>query len=297
MRQDHWRTWNCPFGCQTTYPTTLDFEEHVKKFHHHETATKNLDTLQHLSSYPDVKQAHGRCPLCLDAQITSERHYSSHVADHLESLALFALPSTADEEEGSLHDNEDTEDSGHGSEAGTGVGSLPAEELTMAEVLQSLRGQGELEELVAKLSRTGFFEKAKTALLRSSATESQVAEDLALEAREMYEELGNTWERPIEEWKARKAAEGSLQTAQDHSSGPSSYYSELPQPPQCPASPRPPTIDLNQLGDPEDYIVHSDAYAVDDSAQPGPSLGSSPGRLSDPYPESKSSRTSSPSCQ
>jgi hypothetical protein len=54
----------------------------------------------------------------LDVQITSDRHYSSHVADHLESLALFALPGTGYEEEGSLHNSEDTEDSQHGTEGG-----------------------------------------------------------------------------------------------------------------------------------------------------------------------------------
>jgi hypothetical protein len=169
--------------------------------------------------------------------------------------------------------------------AETGAGSLPAKGLTVTEALQSMRDQGEPVEFLAMISRTGFLEKLKAGLLRSSATESQVAEDSALQTTAMDEDLGEAL-KSSEKWESLKDIEISFLAAQDQSSGPSSYYSKLPQPPQHPSPPRPPTLDLDQYGHPESFhLVHSDAYAADDSAQPGPSSGPPPGTLPDPYPE------------
>ncbi|GAB1315509.1 C2H2-type domain-containing protein [Madurella fahalii] len=107
MRQEHWRFWSCPYGCQQTYSTAQEFQQHVEKSHRSQAAARNLDALQVLSGHPDPKRARGKCPLCLDFHIRSDRQYSSHVADHLESLALFALPHT--DEDNSGHDSESSE--------------------------------------------------------------------------------------------------------------------------------------------------------------------------------------------
>lgn len=109
MSQEHWRLWHCPFGCHQTYSTAGEFEEHVKQAHHSEAEAQNFDSLRVLSGHSDPKQAQGLCPLCVNFQILSDRHYSSHVGGHLESLALFALPDTGVEREGSGLDSDSSE--------------------------------------------------------------------------------------------------------------------------------------------------------------------------------------------
>ncbi|KAJ4181983.1 hypothetical protein NW755_010671 [Fusarium falciforme] len=69
-----------------------------------------MHALEGLSSRADIANAKGRCPLCYDFQIESEKQYEKHVGQHLEHLALFTLPDTGgggdDDEDG----NEDKEE-------------------------------------------------------------------------------------------------------------------------------------------------------------------------------------------
>ena len=103
MRNEHWRTWSCPLGCQQAFATTRDFDAHISNVHPKHDTPGSRQSLQALGMSPDLKGAKGVCPLCLDVKIGTDRQYSTHVADHLESLALFALPDTgmAPEEEDS----------------------------------------------------------------------------------------------------------------------------------------------------------------------------------------------------
>lgn len=41
----------------------------------------------------DVKEIEGKCPVCYEVDIKTSHQYQSHVGNHLEQLALFALPS------------------------------------------------------------------------------------------------------------------------------------------------------------------------------------------------------------
>jgi hypothetical protein len=99
MRRDHWRIWRCHFGCADTFHSAREFEQHVRGAHPSWEPSRNLATLQRLSSNPDLSRSRGKCPLCFDFQIMSDKQYGSHVAAHLEQLALFALPSTGSGEE------------------------------------------------------------------------------------------------------------------------------------------------------------------------------------------------------
>jgi hypothetical protein len=59
----------------------------------------------------DALKAIGRCPLCHNYEITSIRRYMSHIGDHLERLALFALPNIlADDSDDTEEDREDNGD-------------------------------------------------------------------------------------------------------------------------------------------------------------------------------------------
>ncbi|KAH6616215.1 hypothetical protein B0J18DRAFT_373659, partial [Chaetomium sp. MPI-SDFR-AT-0129] len=95
MNRHHWRTWRCPYGSLCDgFGSVRDFEEHVKGKH---STHGSFDTLQRLSSHTDLARAKGSCPLCSDFHIISHKQYISHVAAHLEQLALFGLPNTETE--------------------------------------------------------------------------------------------------------------------------------------------------------------------------------------------------------
>ncbi|KAK4145085.1 uncharacterized protein C8A04DRAFT_27082 [Dichotomopilus funicola] len=91
------RPYRCPYGSLCDgFGSVRDFEEHVKGKH---STHGSFDTLQRLSSHTDLARAKGNCPLCSDFHIISHKQYISHVAAHLEQLALFGLPSTNSEGE------------------------------------------------------------------------------------------------------------------------------------------------------------------------------------------------------
>jgi len=70
-----------------------------------------LNTLEILSSCLDLDEAKGWCPLCLDFEIKTDQQYYSHVGAHLEQLALFVLPQSA-EMDADNEEDEDGEDNG-----------------------------------------------------------------------------------------------------------------------------------------------------------------------------------------
>ena len=113
MKRHHWRTWRCPYGglCGD-FRSARDFEEHVKGKHSSYGPLSFLDALQSLSSHTDLVRAKGNCPLCSDFHIMSDKQYISHVAAHLEQLALFGLPST--DAEGEESDDIGSKSNGQG---------------------------------------------------------------------------------------------------------------------------------------------------------------------------------------
>ncbi|KAM7187261.1 hypothetical protein V8F33_011352 [Rhypophila sp. PSN 637] len=97
MQREHWKTWNCPFGCPDTFHSPKSFGEHVEKVHPSEKGAERLDTLQGLSGHVDLSKAEGQCPLCDEFRISSAKLFGAHVGTHLEQLALFALPNSGDD--------------------------------------------------------------------------------------------------------------------------------------------------------------------------------------------------------
>ncbi|EGO53402.1 hypothetical protein NEUTE1DRAFT_133803 [Neurospora tetrasperma FGSC 2508] len=68
-----------------------EFEEHTTSKHKYEVSRQHLDGLLELCCVPDPTKACGRCILC-NHQLASDKLHISHVASHLEQLALHPLP-------------------------------------------------------------------------------------------------------------------------------------------------------------------------------------------------------------
>lgn len=92
MKQDHWRVWAYPFGCDADFPSSLSLRQHLSNTHPTAVAEENLDSLVLLSSGSRFQNTQAICPLCHDFNIGSIRQYEKHVGHHLQQLALFALP-------------------------------------------------------------------------------------------------------------------------------------------------------------------------------------------------------------
>jgi len=107
MKQDHWRSWLCPFGCLGDFASPRGFGDHIEEHHSTEIQAQNIDALQTLASNSDLSKVKGECPLCLGFRVTSERQYGSHVGTHLEQLSLFALPHTGDQDDESNDGSDD----------------------------------------------------------------------------------------------------------------------------------------------------------------------------------------------
>ncbi|KAM7204678.1 hypothetical protein V8F20_003462 [Naviculisporaceae sp. PSN 640] len=99
MKQHHWRIWNCPFGCPGIFHTSRSFTTHVMELHPEDKAARRINTLQDLSSHFDPKKIECQCPLCGAFQISNEKQFGVHVGNHMEQLALFALPNHGGEDE------------------------------------------------------------------------------------------------------------------------------------------------------------------------------------------------------
>ncbi|KAL6355640.1 hypothetical protein LRP88_11243 [Fusarium phalaenopsidis] len=112
MRRTHWKTWHCPFGCDAEFDSAKGFQNHVKTAHEQNLSLGKINALEGLSSRADVAKAKGRCPLCYDFQVESEKQYEKHVGQHLEHLALFTLPGIGQEGSEDEEDDEDKEEEG-----------------------------------------------------------------------------------------------------------------------------------------------------------------------------------------
>ncbi|KAK3495688.1 hypothetical protein B0T13DRAFT_489348 [Neurospora crassa] len=92
MYLEHWTLWKCPSGCHKYMHSAEEFQQHVSSAHKDELSEHHTGSLARLCSVSDPAQARGPCLFC-DHHLTSDKLYISHVASHLEQLALFALPS------------------------------------------------------------------------------------------------------------------------------------------------------------------------------------------------------------
>lgn len=95
---EHCRLYYCPFGCLDPLHTPTGVHCHVTQRHAAQASSESLETLSYSCSRIDHDRLKGHCPLCHEVDIQSSRHYQSHVANHLEQLALFVLPDTGGED-------------------------------------------------------------------------------------------------------------------------------------------------------------------------------------------------------
>lgn len=87
----HYRTWPCPFECEGTFATAVDFVEHVKARHDTNDDPEVLKALVDSYARPIERTANLRCPLC-DCRISTKDRWYSHVGAHLRYLSYFSLP-------------------------------------------------------------------------------------------------------------------------------------------------------------------------------------------------------------
>ncbi|KAI1110088.1 hypothetical protein F5Y14DRAFT_444252 [Nemania sp. NC0429] len=111
MKQVHWRSLQCPYGCQPKFEDTEVFRSHIQEMHAAILTQDQHYTLEQTSRKGNLKKAIGPCPLCLEVEISSARQYCDHIGYHLEQLALFALPQTIIEDSDSKSQVDAEEDS------------------------------------------------------------------------------------------------------------------------------------------------------------------------------------------
>lgn len=96
MRREHWKSWQCPFGCNVEFDNAERFQQHVEESHQHGMHPDIINAWVNSNGFRNAAKAKGQCPLCFDFQISSEEQYEKHIGQHLRDLALFTLPDTGD---------------------------------------------------------------------------------------------------------------------------------------------------------------------------------------------------------
>lgn len=95
MTMQHWRVWDCPFGCPTALNDCRALKVHLGSAHG-ELSVERANHVSVLSGRTDQNKAQGLCPMCQKVEIRTVDEYGSHIGHHLEQLALFALPAMND---------------------------------------------------------------------------------------------------------------------------------------------------------------------------------------------------------
>ncbi|KAG9233447.1 hypothetical protein BJ875DRAFT_378597, partial [Amylocarpus encephaloides] len=91
---DHRKEWFCTADCQMVFKVQGQFEEHMKTVHSISSATQ-LCALSDMCHRPLDEETEEQCSLC-EETLGSMTQLCRHLARHLEELALFALPHSAD---------------------------------------------------------------------------------------------------------------------------------------------------------------------------------------------------------
>ncbi|KAI3322270.1 hypothetical protein HD806DRAFT_144170 [Xylariaceae sp. AK1471] len=89
--QCHWKIWQCPSGCQSTFDSASSFKDHMAKAHSEAFPASQMDSVAKLSERPIDLEKGVDCPIC-DHPLKSTKQYQQHVGAHQEQLSLFALP-------------------------------------------------------------------------------------------------------------------------------------------------------------------------------------------------------------
>ncbi|KIX00631.1 uncharacterized protein Z518_09696 [Rhinocladiella mackenziei CBS 650.93] len=93
----HRKQWRCPDHVDLLYPSIDAYVEHIKT--EHENEAMFLCSEIHLRASESFSSAADRpCPICFFSP-TDTKSLQSHLASHLERLALFSLPRSTDDDE------------------------------------------------------------------------------------------------------------------------------------------------------------------------------------------------------
>jgi hypothetical protein len=121
--QCHRFQWFCNAGKHEIFQEASEFVNHMKDHHHQVIRDNQLPDLKHMFRHPTLSQE-GVCNLCG----TWSTKLRSHIAKHLQQLALFAIPLT------DYMNDSDTEDAqsdkAHRSRGALEDDSLPSTEVT-----------------------------------------------------------------------------------------------------------------------------------------------------------------------
>ena len=99
------RYWACP-ECSRKSCSTLEWEHHLDDVHNLKFSAPDLVAARKNACHISPKRAEEeQCPLCQVIPGNSRRAFVKHVSQHMEDIALMALPSNAEEdsETGSVH--------------------------------------------------------------------------------------------------------------------------------------------------------------------------------------------------
>ena len=102
----HLRTWKCSFGCKESFSSRYAIRDHFAERH---GFGENDTRVLALSIRPERESPEKLlCPLCGD-EFSFYKRYNRHVAEHLEQVALFALPRDSVENENEDEDEDEDE--------------------------------------------------------------------------------------------------------------------------------------------------------------------------------------------
>ncbi|KAL6696784.1 hypothetical protein J3F84DRAFT_308048 [Trichoderma pleuroticola] len=110
MKQEHWISWSCSFGCSGSFDSQEPFKAHLTTVHGQSFESIDLQAVANLCRFPNDSNVVSMCPFCSEYQIRSGKSYQSHVGDHLERLALFVLPQTEYNDSDDDDDDDDDDD-------------------------------------------------------------------------------------------------------------------------------------------------------------------------------------------
>ncbi|QYS95620.1 GATA-type domain-containing protein [Trichoderma simmonsii] len=112
MKQEHWVSWSCSFGCSKSFRSQESFEKHITTIHGQNFESVDLQAVLNLCRFSSDTNTVGICPFCFDYEIKSDKSYQSHIGDHLERLALFVLPKTLYDDDSDDDNDDDDDDDG-----------------------------------------------------------------------------------------------------------------------------------------------------------------------------------------
>ncbi|KAF5636487.1 transcription factor Cys6 [Fusarium sp. NRRL 52700] len=115
VSQYHWRTWSCPLKCGSTLPSAVELKDHIRHQHLPNATEEQLRTAVARGEVFISNDVTKKCPLCR-RDISGLKSYIKHVGQHLEQLALHALPRIGDEELGAISANDNSETSSNSHE-------------------------------------------------------------------------------------------------------------------------------------------------------------------------------------